>query len=378
MKEGWEIKKLGDICVKITDGSHNPPKGISKSDYLMLSSQNIQNGYLDMEKVRYLSEHDFRAEHSRTKAKKGDVLLTIVGTIGRTCVLNGSEGNITFQRSVAVLSPKPSVDSFYLMYSLFFLNDYLNKEANGAAQKGIYLNQLSNIDLAIPPLHEQQRIVKLLDAEFEKINRLMSNAELNLRHAKDLFHAALKTELEPKEGWEKKTLESICTILDKYRKPISKKDRIAGIYPYYGASCIQDYVNDYLFDGRYVLVGEDGAKWGCGEETAYIAEGKFWVNNHAHIIKVNDGIVDTYIVYYFACLDLTEHVAGAIIPKLTQETLRNLIIPMPSTAKQQTIVATLDSLKEKCKALQDNYTKTIALCDDLKQALLRKAFNGEL
>lgn len=169
-----------------------------------------------------------------------------------------------------------------------------------------------------------------------------------------------------------KKINDICTIYDKLRKPISKKDRKVGIYPYYGASCIQDYVDDYLFDGRYVLIGEDGAKWSSGEETAYIAEGKFWVNNHAHIIKVNEDIVDTYVKYYFTYLDLTEFVAGAIIPKLTQETLKNIEIPIPPLSEQQRIVDILDAEFAKIDALKENAEKNLQNAKDLFQAVLRK------
>jgi type I restriction enzyme S subunit len=175
-----------------------------------------------------------------------------------------------------------------------------------------------------------------------------------------------------KQGWQIYKLEDICTIYDKLRKPISKKDRVSGIYPYYGASCVQDYVNDYLFDGRYVLIGEDGAKWGTGEDTAYIVEGKFWVNNHAHIIQCNNGIVDTFIYYYFNHLDLTKLVAGAIIPKLTQETLRSMEIPIPPLSEQQRIVALLDAEFAKIDALKANAEKNLQNAKDLFQAALKK------
>ena len=171
-KEGWEKKKLGEVCDKITDGSHNPPKGIARSEYMMLSSQNIQNGFIDFSKVRYLNKQDFDNENKRTNAQKGDVLITIVGTIGRVCVLSGNEGNITFQRSVALLKPRNIIDSFFLMYYLMSRNTSLNDKAQGAAQKGIYLNQLSTIDIPNPPLSEQQRIVEELDELAENVKEI--------------------------------------------------------------------------------------------------------------------------------------------------------------------------------------------------------------
>ena len=160
----WEEKKLGDLCKRIVDGSHNPPNGIKFSSNLMLSSQNIQDGYIDYSNVRYLSDIDFIKENKRTNLEIGDVLLTIVGTIGRTCVIKGKEGNITFQRSVAIIKPNHSLDSYYLMYFLQIHNSVINSLSAGGAQKGIYLKQLENLKIAFPNYYEQQKIAECLSA----------------------------------------------------------------------------------------------------------------------------------------------------------------------------------------------------------------------
>lgn len=195
-KEGWENKSLGEVCDKITDGSHNPPKGVEKSDNLMLSSQNIQNDYLDMKRVRFISDEDFKTENQRTQAKKGDVLLTIVGTIGRTCVLKGTEGNITFQRSVAVLKPTKELISRFLMFFLISQNSELNAAAQGAAQKGIYLKQLGNIGICFPPLSEQQSIVETLDTLKSKVDRLQANFDKVTQECDALKQAILRQVFE--------------------------------------------------------------------------------------------------------------------------------------------------------------------------------------
>lgn len=163
MKEGWEYKKLEEVCEKLTDGSHNPPKGISYSEYKMISSQNVYNNLICLEDVRYLSQVDFLKEDKRTKVQSGDVLLTIVGTVGRCAVVTGEEGSITLQRSVAVMTPKSNLSSRFLMYICIGNKTNLNQEAHGIAQKGIYLTQLKNLSIPIPPLSEQQHIVEELD-----------------------------------------------------------------------------------------------------------------------------------------------------------------------------------------------------------------------
>lgn len=148
-----------------------------------------------------------------------------------------------------------------------------------------------------------------------------------------------------KQDWEIKKLGEVCEILDHLRVPITKKDRREGVYPYYGASGVQDYVDSYIFDGRYLLVGEDGAKWGANDKSAYIIEGKSWVNNHAHILQLNDIISDRLVEYYLVSKDLQEYITGAVVPKLTQQALRNIPIPIPSRAEQERIVAELDCLR---------------------------------
>lgn len=149
-----------------------------------------------------------------------------------------------------------------------------------------------------------------------------------------------------KSKWEYKKLGEVCEILDKLRKPVTKSDRVAGQYPYYGATGIQDYVANYIFDGRYLLLGEDGAKWGANDRSAFIIEGKTWVNNHAHILKINSNYMDVFVMYYLNHKDLSEYITGAVVPKLTQAAMAKIPVPYINIADQQRIVAELDCLNE--------------------------------
>lgn len=177
-----------------------------------------------------------------------------------------------------------------------------------------------------------------------------------------------------KEGWEYKKLGDLCQVLDSQRKPVTKKDRTKGIYPYYGATGIQDYVDSYIFDGRFLLVGEDGAKWGASDKTAYIIEGKSWVNNHAHILKVLENVNDRLLEYYLTFKDLSEYITGAVVPKLTQKALVSIPIPIPPLSEQQHIVEELDllsSIIEKKKALLNEL-------DNLAQSLFYEMFGDPI
>jgi type I restriction enzyme S subunit len=174
-EDDWEEKTLGELCYKITDGSHNPPKGIDYSAYLMLSSRDIYEEQIHFNKPRYLSKKDFESENKRTAIQAGDVLLTIVGTIGRVAVVPTEFPNFTLQRSVAVLKPNNHIiNSYFLKFILQNSLSLLISESRGAAQKGIYLNQLKMIKISIPLISKQHQIVKMLDLLFEETKKLES------------------------------------------------------------------------------------------------------------------------------------------------------------------------------------------------------------
>lgn len=177
-----------------------------------------------------------------------------------------------------------------------------------------------------------------------------------------------------KTKWEKKTLGEICYIYDSQRKPVSKENRIKGIYPYYGATGLQDYVHDYIFDGRYLLLGEDGGKWNAKENSAYIVEGKIWVNNHAHILQFKNNIIDSYICYYLNYSDLMEYITGSIVPKLTQAKMRKIEIPIPPLTEQRDIAAELDAVQK----MIEGYKAQLADLDALAQSIFLDMFGDPI
>ena len=162
--ENWKWVRLKELCTKIVDGDHNPPAGVKEAtSYLMLSAQNINRGTLtNLDNVRYLSADVFEEENKRTKLEVDDVLLTIVGTIGRSCVYQGGF-NICFQRSVAVITTL--IYSKFLKYAfdIPFIQNFMIDNATGAAQLGFYLNKLEKLLIPLPPLAEQKRIVQKLE-----------------------------------------------------------------------------------------------------------------------------------------------------------------------------------------------------------------------
>jgi type I restriction enzyme, S subunit len=174
-----------------------------------------------------------------------------------------------------------------------------------------------------------------------------------------------------KKQWPKKLLGEVCGILDSQRKPITKRHRTTGKYPYYGATGIVDYINDFIFDEPLVLVGEDGAKWESGENTAFKVEGKCWVNNHAHVLRPHRNVIlDSWLVYFLNYSDLTKFVSGLTVPKLNQGNLREIPIPVPPLSEQQRIVGLFDEVFAGIATAKTNAEKN--------QQYARALFEGHL
>ena len=190
--DSWEWVRLKTVCTKLVDGTHNPPKGeINKTDYLMISSTNINNDRIEnLDKIRYLNKEVFVRENLRTQATKGDIFFTSVGSLGRSCVYKGNY-NLTFQRSVSVLTTL--IFNYFLKYCFdsAYFQLKIQKEATGTAQKGFYLNQLSDCLIPIPPLAEQHRIVAKIEELMPCIEKY-EQTEKQLTKLNETFPEMLK------------------------------------------------------------------------------------------------------------------------------------------------------------------------------------------
>ena len=152
---------------------------------------------------------------------------------------------------------------------------------------------------------------------------------------------------------EWKKLGDICNILDSLRKPVSKGDRKKGDYPYYGANGIQDYVDSYIFDGTYLLLGEDGSVINTDKSPViHWAIGKIWVNNHAHVLEENEAAYLRYVYYSLQCTDVSDLVQG-VPPKINQANMRGILIPVPSKTEQTRIVGILDTFTSSIENLKE-------------------------
>ena len=207
--------KIQKICSSITDGSHNPPQGVTESEYLMLSSKNVFDDNITFADPRFLCKEDIDMEDRRTNIQAGDVLLTIVGTVGRCAVVPERAPKFTLQRSVAVLHPREDIcSSRFLMYALQGKKSYIEGRAKGVAQKGIYLGEVANIEVSIPEKSTQTTIVMHLD----KIASIIQKRQQQLSELDDLIKARFvemfgDMVLNP-NGWDRFQLGEVCDVRD--------------------------------------------------------------------------------------------------------------------------------------------------------------------
>ena len=211
LPDGWKWVRLGSISTKLTDGSHNPPKD-SGIGYPMLSSQNVNFGKIDFSNPsRYVSESDFHSENKRTKIFPNDILLTIVASLGRPAVVPENAPKFVLQRSVAVISTPISSDFLCRHLGSPLCINYYLEHGKGTAQKGIYLGQLNNMPIALPPFAEQRRIVAKIDQLMARCDELEKLRVDRSQRLLTVHTAALDRLLTAKDSSEFSTAWSFIT-----------------------------------------------------------------------------------------------------------------------------------------------------------------------
>ena len=178
-----------------------------------------------------------------------------------------------------------------------------------------------------------------------------------------------------KNGWQTKTLDQISTNLDSRRVSITKAVRTSGEYPYYGASGIVDYVADYIFDEDTLLISEDGANLlARSTPIAFSVSGKYWVNNHAHILKFENMTTQRFVELYLESIPLDDYITGAAQPKLNQKALNSIPIPVPPLTEQQRIVSILDEAFDGIATSKANAEKNLQNARALFESYLQSVF----
>lgn len=408
MRVGWKEYTLSSVTKYITDGSHNPPKGVPNSEYLMLSSKNVLDDNLHYDAPRYLSKEQFANEDKRTRIEPGDVLLTIVGTIGRCAVVPEGAPRITLQRSVAVIrSHSDAIVPRFLMYSFLARTEELNSLSRGVAQKGIYLETLRDLRVAIPPLPEQRRIVGLLGEAFGGAAAAKANAEKNLQNAQTVFGSVFSawTKNEEQGKWPQTTVAKIAE---------EKKGSIRT-----GPFGSQLLHSEFVDDGIAVL-GIDNAvanefRWGkyryitnakyeslkryrvypgdviitimgtCGRCAVIPQDIQIAINSkHLCCITLDrtqclPEYLHAYFLHHPLSLEfLAKRAKGSIMAGLNMGIIQELPVLLPPVEKQRELIWKLQIANSETQRLSAIYQQKLDALDALKKSLLYQAFSGQL
>ncbi len=386
MKEGWEYKRLGDICEIERGGSPRPIKDFITNDPSGLNWIKIgdteQNG-----KYIYRTREKIKPEGlKKTRwVEVNDFLLSNSMSFGRPYILktNGCihDGWLVLRNYQKILL----ADFFYYLLTSPKVQSQFRIKAQGSTVNNLNTQRVSTVNIGYPPLPEQHQIVSFLDSEFEKIDALKANAEKQLQAAKDLFQATLKELMTPKEGWEEKELKTICQVIN---GRAYKQDEMLQVGKYRLLRVGNFFTNDKWYYSDLEL--EDD-KYCCNGDLLYAWSASFgpriWngekVIYHYHIWKlICSDCIDKHYLFYWLDSDIFKtqvmrDLHGATMNHITKSIMETTIVWFPCIDTQKKIADRLDALSANVKALQTNYAETITLCNDLKQALLKKVFEED-
>ena len=373
MKEGWEYKTLGAVC------DLYQPKTISTKEM-------VSDGLYDVfgANGKIGKYHSYNHENP-------EIPMTCRGATCGNINISSPKSWINGNAMVVHIKDEEKLDRQFLVYSLIHVDKA--HIITGAAQPQITRQTLSPLEIGYPSITEQQSIVDYLDSAFAKIDAMKANAEKALNEAKALFQASLKEKLEPKEGWEEKTLGDICSDV---RYGTSTPSNENGEYKYLRMNNI---TNDGFLDVSHyktislpekelekclvkkgdIIFNRTNSRELVGKSCVFTEEENMVIAGYLIRIRLKEGFEPQFITYNMnlqRSLGLFQHlIVGAVHQaNISANNIQKVVINYPTLVEQQAIVATLDSLKSKVDCLQENFNKISQECDALKQAILRQVF----
>lgn len=395
MKHGWEVKKLKEVCEKITDGTHQTPKYFDEG-IVFLSSKNVTSGKIDWENIKYIDEKQHLEMHKRVAPRVGDILLAKNGTTGVAAMVD-RDLVCDIYVSLAHIRVLDEVSPEFMLYFINspFAKKQFNKRLKGIGVPNLHLEEIREVLIPFPKLKiEQQRIVAILDEVFDGIAKAKANAEQNLKNAQELFESYLQSVFETKgEGWEEKALGEVCATGAGGTPLKSHKDYYEnGIIPWLRSGEVDKkdifecelYISEKglknssakLFPKNTVLIAMYGATAG----QVGILRFECSTNQAVCGILPNDNFIPEFLYYKFLSgkQELVAQAVGGAQPNISQIKIKNTLVPILTCKDQQTIVQKLDALSLETKKLETIYRTKIADLEELKKSILHKAFNGEL
>ena len=397
MKKGWTYKKLGEVCCKSSNIKWDMVSCDTSYKYIDLTS-------VDRDDLAIHNPQIITKENAPSRAKQivknGDIIFaTTRPTLRRVSLINEMYDGAICSTGFCVLRPQKEILSKWIFYCLQnngFYN-YIEPLQTGASYPAVTDGIVKGYEMLVPSLKEQKQIVERLDAAFAQIDELKTNAEKQLAEARALFQKSLAKAMEPKEGWEEKTLKEITTKIGSGATPLGGRK----VYISEGISLVRSmnvHYNSFKYD-ELAHINAEAADQLSGVELkqndvlfnitgASIARCCVLpdevmparVNQHVAIIRpITESVTPQFLCLCLISSDYQKELlqigeAGSTRQALTKADLENFKISLPSLSEQQRIVERLDSISENVRKYEDIQLKIIAECDALKQALLRQVF----
>ena len=386
-----EWKKLSQLVErKICYGIVQPGKG-KNGNIPVIKVNNIISGLKSITELD-TTTHEIASKFQRTQLFGGEIVVSVVGSVGNTAIVPSSFKGCNLVRATAMVDIKDKVLATYVMYyfKTHEAQKYIESRLNTTVQATLNIKDLEEMPIPILQSSIILRLVSILsalDAKIENNNKINANLEAQ---AEALFKSwfvdftpfkdqpFVDSELGPiPQGWKVGTLFDVANLHDRYRRPLSSNQRslMAKKYPYYGATSLMDFVEDYIFDGEYVLMGEDGS---VVTEKGYpfiqYVWGKIWVNNHAHVLSGKDGFPTELLIPFLKTYNIKGLVTGAVQAKLNQANMAQIQIPIPPKKNINNLSVIIKSIYKKYRLLTEENQRLAALRD----TLLPKLMSGEI
>lgn len=393
----WKEVRLGDVCeiygrIGFRGYTTNDLVDTSKEGAISLSPKNIINGELNLEQCTYI-KWDKYYESPEIMINPNEIIITKTGSsVGRTTFVRRVVHPMTLNPQLVVLKNISENAEFlsYYIKSAFF-QSVLKSIVVGSAIPTLSQKNLANLIINVPKeVDDQHRIASILSSLDRKIE-LNNKINADLEEMAQVIFKNWFVDFEPfkdgkfvdselgmiPEGWKVGGLFDIAEIFDKKRKPLSGnvREKMDKIYPYYGATSCMDYVDDYIFDGIYTLIGEDGSvvKENGLPYMQYVW-GKMWVNNHAHILQGKNGYSTEMIHALLSITNIKFLVTGAVQAKLSQGNMQKILVAIPPKNVLDEIRPVIDNLYSKIRINTDENSRLSLLRD----TLLPRLMSGEL
>ena len=395
MKQSWEIKKLGDVC-ELMNGYAFQSKQYTDEGYFVMRIGNVQDGYIELNNPRYIKLKE--EKQKKFILQSGDILISLTGNVGRVGAIQEEHLPAVLNQRVAKIAIKKEqrTDKEFLLYFLsseYFISELI-KAGRGAAQQNISTTDIESLEIPLPPLPVQQRIVTILDEAFAAIAKAKANAEQNLKNAKELFESYLQGVFENKgEGWEEKTLGEIAEVEYGY----TDKSTEEGDYRYVRITDIDKNGELILEDKKYIkhskeaegfliqnndlLMARTGATFAKvllfnGDEPSVFA-------SYLIRIKFKEKIENALYWHFSKTKDYWEQAnslqSGAAQPHFNGAAVKQVVFAYPKSVKEQkALIEKFESLSIETKKLEAIYLTKINDLEELKKSVLQKAFSGEL